>query len=208
MGFGKSLGIGLVIFIVLNFVMNLLLVLAGGVTIMGVPIEIGDWFGSIGDAPFGFLANLFCFQGGLDLGIIDSSLTGLTIGGLLPPSISLLLGLAGGAMMFSTDVFIAIVSILGVLLPLLITAIVCGKLADSPGQGYGSFLLVNLISAAILVVFFIIDYTQLGGHVAIFSLIAMMDPSMVMIAYIGIPVFGLFNGMFWGGISAVLGKEI
>ena len=135
MGFGKSFGIGLLIFVVLNFVMNLLLAVAGGAYLGITPVDISEFFGALSSGNYWwFFSHLFTFSGGLDLSALTGgTLTG-TLGGLMPASFSILIGAASGISLFTAatpDYFLGIVMILGPILPGLIAAIVAGKMADT-----------------------------------------------------------------------------
>lgn len=209
MGFGKSFGIGLLIFLVLNFIMNLLLVVAGGAYLGASTVDISSFFGTItGGTPLWFFSNLFVFNGGVDLtGVLASD---PTIGGLLPASLSILLGAMGGIGAFTAgtpNYFLGIMLILGPIIPGLIASIVAGKMADTPPQGFGSMVLISLLSSIGLLVFWIIDPAQMANHLALVSWLDSFGTYSEIMLYVAIPVIGLFQGMFWSGISAVLGRE-
>lgn len=183
MGFGKAFGLGLIIYIILNFVLNLVLyIVAGG--------DIGTYFNSISSAPLTFIASLFAINGIGFLAGSESIVTGL---------------LAGISLIGINEVLTGIMYILAAILPGLITAIIVGKLSESAGKGFGALLLVYLITAVLFIVFTIIDPMQVMTYIAG---IFMMFGSDTVMLIIGLLVYGgLFNGMFWGSISAVLAKE-
>ena len=89
MGLGKSFGISFLIYIVLNFAMNLLMVVATGA------VDIGTWFQGISYAPMLWLAQtLFC------------------LGSLNIAPFEILSGISGGIGYFSVDIFPAIMMLI------------------------------------------------------------------------------------------------
>jgi hypothetical protein len=141
MGLGKSLGIGLIIYIVLNFLMNMLLVIAATVP------DLTTWFSSITSAPFGFLSNLF------------------VISSYIPMGTAILTGISLGITTLGSNVFLGIMLLVGYIIPPLITAVIAGKMADNSKQGFLSWLLISLLCAIVVMVFHIVAPLEMVGIV-------------------------------------------
>jgi len=184
MGFGKSFGISFLIYIVLNFLMNMLLVVAADV------VPLMDWFGSITTDTYGFLSNLFVTQY------------------LGPSGLTISVGLGGGIAEFAPggNIFLGIMLIGAPILPGLIGAIVAGKMAESSKQAFGGWMLTPLISAAVLVVFAFQD-PSLNTTVLSFNMLlagGFPEPWEVLVYTM---LIGVFSGLFWSGLAAISGAE-
>jgi hypothetical protein len=192
MGLGKSLGIGFVVYIVLNLVSSILFLLA-------VDGNIGEFFTGIGDYPLLWIAMLF---------------TPVTLG--VAPN-QILNGLATGISGFDTDVMAAILTIIIPLLSGLILAIICGRLAENAKQGFLATMLVLLISSVIILVLLIINIKVMEPSIseAVAWALLIFGPANFAntigqdwAIYIMIPLVGFFNGIFWGGFATLFGKGI
>lgn len=184
MGFGKSFGISFLIYIVLNFLMNMLWVVAENVG------PLMDWFGSITTDTYGFLSSLFVIQ---DLGP-----SGMAIPEGLNSGLSELMG--GG------NIFLGIMMIGAPILPGLISAIVAGKMAESSKQAIGGWMLTTLISAVALVVFAFIDPSLISGPLIYIADIMVIIPEAWEVILYTILV-GVFVGLVWSGLAAISGAE-
>ena len=185
MGFGKSFGISFLIYIVLNFLMNMLLVVAANV------VPLMDWFSSIASPDtYRFLSSLFAVQS------------------LEPSGTSILGGLGGGISEFTTggNIFLGIMMIGAPILPGLIGAIVAGKMAESSKQAFGGWMLTPLISAVVLVVFAFLD-PSLNTNVLIINMVlagGFPGPWEVIVYTL---LIGVILGLFWSGLAAISGAE-
>ena len=179
MGLGKSLGLGFLIYVALNFVMQLLLAVAAG--------AIDLYFDGITSAPLLF---------------ISTSIAGGTIS---DPGSSILTAISMGVMLFGMDeIFMGIIMIIVPIVPPLVAAIVVGKTSESPGKAVLSWFLVMIISAAVPLVISIIDPASTAAGLA--AVLALFSGD-ILLTIIYVLILVLFNTMFWGVVSALLGKE-
>ncbi|MHA1339620.1 MAG: hypothetical protein ACTSRZ_05800 [Promethearchaeota archaeon] len=191
MGLGKGFGIGLVIYIILNFVMNLLLVWAGG-------MDIGTWFGAISSDIYLWLTNLFFVNLGAgltDLAVQFSSGVLAGINGIMTGGASLLPG---------------IFTLLAAILPGLLTAIIAGKLAEGAGKGFAAWMLIVIIDLAIIAVLYILEIQIGNGAAAFVTVMAYIHSISAGNAWMTVVVFvlvGIISTFFWGGIGALAGKQ-
>ncbi|MHA1819222.1 MAG: hypothetical protein ACTSU2_04805 [Promethearchaeota archaeon] len=185
MSVGKSFGISFVIYIVFNFVMALLLNLAVGV-------NLGTWFSSIGSQPYVFLAILFV--GPLGLGVVPNQI---------------LSSVSQGIGYLNTNIFLAVIFFIVAWLPGLIAAIFAGKMAEGPGEGFVGWFLTAFVSAAIVLVFWFLDGQTIGAGAlgGLMADIFVYAPDMIF-TIVDVILFGTMNGLFWGGIAALTGREI
>lgn len=188
MGFGKAFGLGLVIFIVLNFALNLLTTIVGGT-------DIGTYFNMVSSAPLQFVGTFFAPMAFL-MSAPESIFLGLMTG---------INSISGG------DALMGIMMILLVILPGLITAIIVGKLSETPGKGFLACLLIYIIVGVVFVVFALIDPTQIMAFIITYlmgtmwgSVIASETSLLIMFLILNC---GVLSGMMWAGISAALAKE-
>ncbi|MHA1340936.1 MAG: hypothetical protein ACTSRZ_13350 [Promethearchaeota archaeon] len=208
MGLGKSFGYGLLIYVFLTFVMNMLLVLAEGVDLGGTPMLIGEFFALASSDPFQFIGHFFAFRGSMDI-LSGLGLGNLVLGGLVPSSVGLIIGFANGIATLQTNGFLGVVYMLGYLVPPLIGAIAAGKLAESQTQGFFGWFLIPIVCSLVLLVFWIVaGPDSMEPFLPFFKATYDIDPNTEFFIYIGVPIVGLLQGMFWSGISAALGKEI
>jgi hypothetical protein len=187
MGLGKSLGLSLVIYIALNFVMQILSAVAGA--------TIDTFFTDIANAPLPFIASLFVLGGVM----ADS---GTMILFFLPNVI--------GNLGAGTDIFGNIVLIMTPIVPPLVASIVAGKMANSPGKAFLGWLIAMFICIAVPIVLMIIDETFVGsGMFSLYGFYAMFIGwgTDNLAAIIWALLVGLFMSMMWGVLAAILGKE-
>lgn len=184
MGVGKSFGISFIVFIVLNFIMNLLIAIANHA-------NIGAFFTGIGSQPWLFIASLFVVN-----------LSSINIG-LMPTGLAITNGVNIGYGYFSSNVFYGIMIIAAVILPGLIASIVAGASAESSGPAFGGWMLTMILSGIIVLVLGFVSPTQIA------PLIGFILNGTSNTIYIAIWIFVLFifNGLFWSGIAAVVGRE-
>jgi len=208
MGLGKAFGYGILIYVALNFLMNILLVLAEGVDLGGVPMLISEFFSMASSDPVQFLGHFLAFRGSMDI-LEGLGIGNLSIGGLIPSSIGIIIGIAMGIQYLPVNGFLGVVYIIGFLLPPLISSIATGKISENQTQGFFSWFLVPIITSLVLLILWIAGGPEsVGPFVPFFKFLYDVDVKYEFIIYIGIPVVGLFQGMFWSGISAALGKEV
>jgi hypothetical protein len=186
MGIMKSFGISFLIYIVLNFLMNMLIVVAETVP------DLMDWFMLITTDTYGFLSNLFVVQnlGPSGMAIPEGLYSGLS-------------ELKGGG-----NIFLGIMMIFAPILPGLISAIVAGKMAENSKQAFGGWMLTALISAVVLLVFaFINPALHSPGQILeyIGSLAVSIPEPWGIVVYT--LIIGLFSGLFWSGLAAISGAE-
>ncbi|MHA1729645.1 MAG: hypothetical protein ACTSWY_13090, partial [Promethearchaeota archaeon] len=176
---GKSFGISLIIYIALNFVMNMLLVLAAG-------SDLGAWFGTITTEPYTFISSLF------------------VVNYLMPPGTGIMLGLSGGiTQLMSSDPFNGIMSILIPIVPGLIAAIVAGTMADGAKQAFFGWFLTAIISVAVPLIFHFIEPSSVA--MVLFLILSMVSEMWEIIVFT--LLIGIFNGMLWGSVAALIGAE-
>ena len=192
MGFGKAFGIGLVVFIVLNLVWVIIMqLLAGAITIVDNLTNPGSLittlFGGASIAPFLAIMDVFFY---VVLGQVVGSIPGMTALDMLP---ALMMGLY-------------------YLVPAIITAIICGRMAKK-GGAFGAMLLIMIISGILLIVAGImLSATLYAGFLGTFFIMMMgsMPGGAEMAAMIGmlfVMISMIVNGIFYGGIAAVSAKS-
>jgi len=184
MGLGKSLGISFLIYIVLNFLMNMLIVVAANV------VPLMDWFMTITTDTYQFLSTLFVIQ---------------TLG---PSGMSIIGGIAGGLALLTGggNIFLGIMWICAPIFPGLISAIVAGKMADNSKQSFGSWMLTALISAGALVVFAFLDPTLVNDVLIYITVLAGGIPEAWEVVTYTL-LIGVISGLFWSGLAAISGAE-
>lgn len=191
MGFGKAFGIGLVVFIVLNLVWIIIMqLLAGAITIVDNLTNPGELiktlFGAASLAPFlAFMDMLFYIVLGSQLGAF-----GITPLDMLP----------------------ALIASLYYIVPAIITAIICGRMAKK-GGAFGAMLLIMILSGILLIVASLMlgatVYTGIMGTIMI-MMMSMGGGGAEMIPMIGmlfVMIGMIINGIFYGGIAAVSAKS-
>ncbi|MHA1150327.1 MAG: hypothetical protein ACTSR8_19035 [Promethearchaeota archaeon] len=167
MSFGKGFGIGFLVFVILNLVFSLLTFLLAG--------------------------NIVAFTGIFsDINAIIITLLG---GGLVPPSISFLIV----AVLVVTSSFElgTLLSVIGTIAIPLISALITGKLAGGKGAAFGAWLLISILSAAIIGIMLYLgiisnlstDYIPAGNLLLILIL------------------FGAINGIFYGAFAQLVSSD-
>lgn len=187
MGIGKSFGISFLIYIVLNFLMNMLMVVSAAV------VPVMDWFMTVTTDTFGFLSTLF------------------VIGSLGPSGTAILGGLGTGITMLTTpgeNIFLGIMLICAPIFPGLIAAIVAGKMAENSKQAFGGWMLTAVIASGVLIAFSFIDpnFVTTSGVFTYVILLAGGTPSPLELVIYTL-LLGLLSGLFWSGLAAISGAE-
>ena len=185
MGFGKAFGIGIVVFIVMNLVWVIIIqLLAGAITIVSSLTN-----------PGALIATLFGSVG-------------------LPPFLAFmeLLPLMDIMMGGSVDMIGSIMGGLLYIVPGIVTAIICGRMAKK-GGAFGAVLLIHILGGILLLVasmmlgatlsagFIGTLYLSLGAYISgVTEIVAMLAMFFTVLGMI-------INGIFYGGIAAVSAKS-
>lgn len=179
MGLGKSFGISIITFLILNFILNFLLLFSSG-------YSVEFYFSNIKNVPWQFLASLF-----ISTTLLSTPLTGV---------FNVLLMHLG---FFNSTLFENIMFILAAIIPSLIASIVAGKMADSRIQAFQGWMLTMLLSACFIIAFYNINSTQ----VALNILNVMSLGSNMVLEAMWIMIFCVINGLFWSGIAVIISKK-
>ena len=171
MGFGKAFGIGLVVFIALNFVFMILAQVLGG--------DIGTFFSGLSNmstlaiALFGSATIIPSFVWlGLVGTLLDSGLGSLYI---------TLIGLGFG---LSSDIAVYIL-LAGFIVAPLVAAILTGKMAGSKGAAFGAWVLIAILCSLLVMVLGIVG----GASIDINSIIVYVFSGLIVgIFYSGFAV--------------------
>lgn len=190
--FGKGFGVGLIVFIVLNFSFALINSLFS--------VTIGSFFGALTD----LRALVFLLFGSI----------------ILPPFIVFfsvfgsIFRLIGGPLLgvisvesFSLQV---VINSIGFLVCPLIASITSGRLAGGKSAAFGAWFLISIISSGVLITF-----------IFIFGVANMLDSSLITVQYLilgqsGVPFFlivilliiiGVINGIFYGCFAMLASSE-
>ena len=198
MGFGKAFGIGLVVFIVMNLVWIIIQQLVGGtgLTVFSNFTDPGaiitTLFGAASIAPFLALIDMLFYV-----------LMGEMLGAMGIPAVAML-----SALLMS----------LYYMVPAIITAIICGRMAQK-GGAFGAMLLIMILSGILLIVATMMLgatlYTGIFGTIIIMMMSlgsGSMDPAAIlqmssMIGMLFVMLSMIVNGIFYGGIAAVSAKS-
>ena len=185
----KNFGINLGIFFLLNAVFLFIYAAVGGVG----GATIGEFFGLIGNDPWGFVTALFTL-GGTQADVFNSALTYAVPNGL--------------------TIQANIVGILWVLVPGLVTGIITGKLysnQSSKSAFFGTMTAIFVLTVLPIIIVLIPSLTipmdtVLGQTIVpnmyYSSFMGVLIPWTTM-RYILVVLAGLFNGAFFGGWSAM-----
>lgn len=175
----KSFIVSFVVFIALNFIMNLLIHVAKGTT------NLGLYFSTISNIPLLFMGSFFT----------------ITSIGIVPPGFGIFDGINVGISWFGTNTFLGIIIILASLLPALLASIIGGKMADTSIQAFIGFMLAMFLSSFVIVVFYLISSAQIS------TLLKFFNTSLPSVIIVYTLLFGIFNGIFWSPFAALMGRE-
>ncbi|MHA1688192.1 MAG: hypothetical protein ACTSYC_04615 [Promethearchaeota archaeon] len=190
--FGKGLGIGLVVFIVLNFAFSLLISLLRGdlLFFFGALTNIGMLmvilFNAMIFPPFEVIFTLTK----VILGILGIIAFPIDSGGEHP--ILFLLGFIGYF-----------------LIPL-ISALITGRLAGSKGASFGAWFLISIISTGIILVFLILGMIDPDTTVIFVRLQVLLFGELTATRIqllISLIIIGVINSIFYGCFSVLMSKE-
>lgn len=177
MSLAKSFVFSFIAFIVLNFIMNLLIIVAKG--------TLGTYFSNIEMFPLTFIASFFAVS---NIGV-------------MPPGYGIFLGINTGISWLNSNIFVGILIIIASFLPGLIASVLAGKMANTVKQSIVGIILTMILSSIILIIIYLVNSLQ------IYSFIIFLKS----LTQINIPVFififGIFNGIFWASIAAMINKE-
>lgn len=176
----KTFIVSFVVFIILNFLMNLLILIANGT------INVVIFFSNIRSLPLHFIGSFFAI---MNIGI-------------LPPGYNIFYGTILGISWLNSNVFLGIMLILASFLPALIASIIGGKMANTPIQAFIGFISAMILSSIILMILYLINSVEMYSFVT--SLTNYLDKSSIAV---WIFIFGVFNGLLWSGIAGMMGKE-
>ncbi len=177
MGFGKTFGISMGIFFLLNAIFLFVYAAVGGVG----GATIGGFFGLIGKDLWGFFTAILS-PGGTQADVFTSMMYHVKPNGY--PYLTNIIG------------------ILWVLVPGIVTAIITGaKFSDESSKSsfFGMMLTIFILSILPLL-FVVIPSLGISSATAIGATIV---PSMYHTPYLLVILAGLFNGAFFGGLAAM-----
>ena len=188
MGFMKNFGISIGIYFLLNAVFLFIFAAVGGVG----NATIGEFFGLIGNDPWGFVTALFTL-GGTQADVFNSALSYAVPNGL--------------------TIQANIVGILWVLVPGFVTAIFAGKISNESSKSAFFGLMIAIFVLTILPIIIVLIpawtipvETVIGQSIVppmyYSSYLGVLIPWTTM-RYVYVVLAGLFNGAFFGGLAAM-----
>ena len=181
MGFGKTFGISIGIYFLLNAIFLIVYAAVGGVG----GATIGEFFGLIGTNLWDFFTALLS-PGGTQAGVFTSMMYHIN-----PNAYPLL-----------TNIF----GILWVLVPGLVAAIISGKVSnESSKSAFFGMMLAIFILTVLPIIFILIPTLGISSTSAIGQTIV---PSMYHTPYLLIILAGIFNGAFFGGLAAMFSSNM
>ncbi len=181
MGFGKTFGISLGIYFLLNAIFLLVYAAVGGVG----GETFGAFFGLIGDDLGGFFTALLS-PSGVKADVFTSLIYHTNSNGY--------------------DILANIFGIVWVLVPGTVTAIFAGKLSnESSKSAFFALMLTIFILTVLPIIFLFIPALSISTATAIGASIV---PSMYYTPYLLIILAAIFNGAFFGGLAAMFSANI
>jgi len=206
MGFGKAFGIGLVIFIALNFVWVLIMdLLAGGLTIFNNFTDIGAilgiFFGGVAFSP--------------TLAIMELLLTPAIISSIPSEMLPYVLPILG---IDSVEMMSFLLRALYYIVPAMVTAIIIGRLATKVKAFFAMFLIMIISGVLLMIAVLMLNLEIYSGFLGlIFYMFTMMSGEgggggggngmLAMIGVLIILIGAVVNSIFYGGIAAVSAKK-
>lgn len=139
----KSFIVSFVVFIGLNFIMNLLIHLAKGTS----------YFSTISTMPLLFVGSFFT----------------ITSIGIVPPGFGIFDGVNVGISWLGVNTFLGIMLILASFLPALVASIIGGKMENKSLDAFLGFILAMFLSSVIMVIFYLISSAQISNLLKIFN---------------------------------------
>jgi hypothetical protein len=181
MGFGKAFILGLVIYIALNFVFQLI-----GALLLGT---LATYFGFLTTDPLYFIYGLFAPI-------------------VVVPGVSFIYYLAlvmeGGALMLAY-----LVAMLGLILPALLAAIIAGRLGGGKGASFGAWFLIAIICTVVTLVFVIIGSAGIDASILAFATRwqTPSGPLAGITLWLGIVMAGIVSAFFYGAFALLTSSE-
>ncbi len=123
MGFGKAFGLGLLIYVALNFVFALIVALLLN--------QIDTYFGLITTDPMAFISGLFA-------PIL-----------ILPGTAWLTLGILAILAATPDAMIVALIVMIGLIVPPILAAIIAGRTGEGKGAAFGAWFLIAIICAVV-----------------------------------------------------------
>ncbi|QEE15728.1 hypothetical protein DSAG12_01555 [Promethearchaeum syntrophicum] len=178
MGFGKTFGISIGIYFLLNAIFLFVYAAVGGVG----GATIGAFFGLIGDDLWGFFTALLS-PGGVQADVFTSLMYHVNMGANPYPVLTNIFGMVW------------------VLVPGLVAAIFAGKSSnESSKSAFFGLMLAIFILSVLPIIFILIPALGISSVTAIGATIV---PSMYHTPYLIIILAAIFNGAFFGGLAAM-----
>ncbi|MHA1144391.1 MAG: hypothetical protein ACTSRW_06595 [Candidatus Helarchaeota archaeon] len=202
MGIGKAFGLGLLIYMGLNFLSHMLLLLLSGIT---APIL---FFIGFMTNPINSIIDLITI---LLVGpIYTTTLIGAQNSTLIPAGMAIYThvesimtaGSTLSVLNLFTSIFnliIAIAQLLIWLMPYLVTSIVVGYFSGSAGNGFASWFLLMVIVVIVSLVLGLVLVIITGIATLVSSMILGLQTMVLKLVLYGIPAI-LVNSCFWGVI--------
>jgi len=176
MGFGKTFGISIGIYFLLNAIFLFVYAAVGGVG----GATFGEFFGLISNEIGGFFTALLS-PGGVKADVFTSMMYHITPNGYP----------------YITNIF----GIVWVLVPGIVAAIIAGKLSnESSKSAFFGLMLAIFILSVLPIIFILIPSLGISSVTAIGATIV---PSMYHTPYLLIILAAIFNGAFFGGLAAM-----
>lgn len=167
---------------------------------IGIGVYLGANFG------LGLLYELVGLQTQIDVLFAGDAILQTILGLLFMPAVTgptgaivgPTMGLIGGA-----DLLPTILHLVVLFVPGLLAAILAGKFAESVGASFGTMFIIFLISTVLVMILF--NFIIEGGDLLLTGL---AGSSEVIALYLFPLLMGVINGIFYGGIAAVIaGRE-
>lgn len=178
MGLIKSFIVSFVVFIALNFVMNLLILLGKS--------SINQFFFALNYLPLQFFGTFFN---------IESV-------GVMFPGYGILYSTYLGVGWLDIYPFSGIMLILASFLPSLIASILAGKMANTSKHAFAGFMFSMILDSIILVILYLINPEEM----LLFTTFIRTFTSGYLVI-VCMLIFGILNGIFWSGIAVIVVKE-
>ena len=202
MSLGKVLGVGILLYLVLNFVFMLIYVGVGG---YASGASIGQFFTDMSHDTFGFISALLS-PGGGKMWTSQNPATGFK------DPISVIGALLMDFDANNKDTIIDFVAILWVIAPGLIAALVAGiKMAEDNSKSafFGIFLAILILTAVPMIFGLTGQITTLSTHAITTNLVPDMYYQLTgNMAYIAPILNGAFMGIIYGGIAAASASNL
>jgi len=144
MGFGKAFGLGLIIYVALNFVFALIVALVAG--------TIDIYFGSISADPLAFISSLFAPI-------------------LILPGVAWLGGILGVLAAPAAIMLVVLLAMIGAIVPPLLAAVIAGRTGEGKINAFAAWFLIAIVCVVIVLVLGLIATTLTADVTTILTLV-------------------------------------